>query len=318
LVVAIAGVLECAGGLTIALLVALRQVEQILPLQGLSTMHRTMVAIIPIAVAIVPGIAQPLSRLAPLASAGSLSSAMVAMIVLALPVLDPRRMHVPKPLPGYSIFEWPGILQAVGVFAVSCSGHSTLASVRASMLHPERFEKVLGFTFAALTLCYVSTATCGYWYWGQKVDSVITVDLAAHSPFGHSVQHACEIAIFATCLAKIPLLIIVVQDIVDNTLPSRPGITSAAGRFMERLSVAAIAVLLAVLGRNTIGDILSLVGGLCSVTTSMLMPVFFYARLTWDLQSVSAKAGLLFFGAIAVALAIGVTGLNLADMATTT
>ena len=41
-----------------------------------------------------------------------------------------------QPPAGHSLWHWPGILQSVGIFAVSVSGHSSLPVLRTSMRQP--------------------------------------------------------------------------------------------------------------------------------------------------------------------------------------
>jgi amino acid permease len=45
-------------------------------------------------------------------------------------------VYLVQPPVGHSIGHWPGILQSVGIFAVSVSGHSSLPVLRTSMRQP--------------------------------------------------------------------------------------------------------------------------------------------------------------------------------------
>ena len=54
-----------------------------------------------------------------------------------------------------------GILQAVGIFAMSHSGHNTLPSLRAAMAAPAQFPRVLTTTFAVMLAAYAALASAG-------------------------------------------------------------------------------------------------------------------------------------------------------------
>lgn len=71
-----------------------------------------------------------LRRLSRFAMLGSVSTALVVCMVLGLLALDPHRTAMPQqPPPGHHAASW-GILQAVGIFALSCSAHTTLPALR--------------------------------------------------------------------------------------------------------------------------------------------------------------------------------------------
>ena len=52
-------------------------------------------------------------------------------------------------------------------------------------------------------------------------------------------------------------------------------------QFATRIAIAGFAMVLAVTARDHLGSILSLVGGACSMATSLIIPVMFYAKLSW-------------------------------------
>lgn len=65
-----------------------------------------------------------------------------------------------QPPPGHHLLS-TGILQSVGIIAVSVSGHSTLPSLRAAMQRPSRFPRVLNTTFGTMLLVYSALAAAG-------------------------------------------------------------------------------------------------------------------------------------------------------------
>ena len=65
-----------------------------------------------------------------------------------------------QPPPGHSLASL-GMLQSVGIFAVSVSGHSTLPSLRAAMRKPALFPRVLTITFSVMMVFYMALAAAG-------------------------------------------------------------------------------------------------------------------------------------------------------------
>ena len=132
---------------------------------GLSSLH---VAALLSAAVLVPLLCAPsLARLAGLSALGFAASVLLVGLVLSLPALDPHRSHmVQQPPPPRHWFSALGSLKAVGVFAMSCSGHSTLPSLRNGMRTPARFPAVLTAAFSMLAGAYALVAGAGYWYFG--------------------------------------------------------------------------------------------------------------------------------------------------------
>ena len=71
---------------------------------------------------------------------------------------------------------------------------------------------------------------------------------------------------------------------------------------------------IAILAKEKAGSLVSLIGGSCSMTMSLLLPIFVFAKLQWqDIQDYT-KAILLLMGCLAVGLLFLVTILNLNDL----
>lgn len=113
--------------------------------------------------ALLPLLHIELRRLGPLSMLGAASTALVLAMVLALLVLDPQREGLsPQPPPTHHVASG-GVIQALGIYALSCSAHSTLPALRSSMAKPSRFPTALALSFGAMMLCYCSLAAAGYW-----------------------------------------------------------------------------------------------------------------------------------------------------------
>ncbi len=88
-------------------------------------------------------------------------------------------------------------------------------------------------------------------------------------------------------------------------------------RWLERglrLLLFAAAALLALTVYSSLGSVLSLVGGLCSLTCSLLLPSAFYTLLAWRQLRWPARAALSTMLVLGVALISLITATNLYEL----
>jgi hypothetical protein len=343
---------ELFGAIMIALAIVLQQLELLLPSEGLFTLSPLVLACIITVSGLIPTLAlQDVSRLTPIAAAGSAASTAVAVAVLSLLLVDPKRQCVHQPPAPHAIAHWPGVLQSVGIFAVSMSGHSALPGIRSKMQHPGKFSRALGASFAIMAVVYAVIASAGYYYWGDAVSPLITYDLATNSAYssrtttddtnggnnagglminGQMWQQWIQIdrilaaLILVTCSAKVPALVMVVEELIKGVFflnrsrreaisadvsfyrRQQPEARSQAwlhknSEFVSRVAIAGCALALGVPARNQLGNVLSLVGGACSMSTSLILPVAFYTKLSWETHSNAVKvalSGMLVLGSV--------------------
>jgi hypothetical protein len=235
---------------------------------------------------------------------------------------------VQPPAPHHAA-KFPGALQSMGIFAVSASGHSCLPALRGAMREPRRFPAAVLAAFACMGVVYGAVAGVGYWYWGDAVSAVIAVDLGTDSPFAPSldpggggsgggggwrhwagVDRLIAALVLTNCASKVPALVMVVQELLAGLALAAGAPPTPRWRFCCRLGVAGGAVALSWAAREALGTVLGLVGGACSMATSLLLPVAFYASLTWRSQPATAKAAVGALGGAGAALLVLVTALN--------
>jgi vesicular inhibitory amino acid transporter len=323
--------MEIFGAITIGLVIVLQQLELLLPSEGLFSLSPLTLACMIAVAGLIPTLAlRDISRLGPIAAAGSGASAAVAIAVLSLLVVDPGRKYVHQPPAQHSVAHFPGgMLQSIGIFAVSMSGHASLPGIRSKMQSPRKFSYALGASFGIMAGVYGVVAAAGYYYWGDDVSALATFDLATNSAYSSSgggggsgsgggqmwhqwlqIDRILASLVLITCSAKVPALIMVVEEFLSGVLPARSlQETTAAdvsvhqsqqqqqtwqrrSQFVSRVVIAACALSLGVAARNELGNILSVVGGFCSISTSLILPAAFYAKLSWETHSNAVKMGL--------------------------
>lgn len=116
-----------------------------------------------------------------------------------------------QPPPGHALARWT-LPQAVGIFAVSLSGHSTLPALRAGMAAPSRFPALLTAAFCVMALLYGTVGAMGYWYYGSTTSALITTDISRAGPWTDTAMDkllACLLLV--NCSTKYPALVLVLQ-----------------------------------------------------------------------------------------------------------
>jgi vesicular inhibitory amino acid transporter len=243
-----------------------------------------------------------LRQLSHLSWLGFVSTLVVMFSVCAAAAADPHRTAAPlQPAPGHELLQW-GIVPAFGIFAVSVSGHSSLPAIRASMARPHDFGRVLNVAFIAMAVIYSATAGFGYWYFGDRTSAIITRDLSLRAPFaGHSflvqgltVVRIVDIFVAVNAYTTYPLLVVVLQDMLMGVLPRRSKVAGGALLPLAlRLAIFAAGSVLSFWAFDVLGIFMSLIGGFCSLSCSLLLPSLFFMCLYWQELSVARRTSIL-------------------------
>lgn len=302
--------LEFFGALCITLVIIYKQIESFLPDSGGLGLSPVQLSAAIATIALAPLLFVPsLRHLSHFSSLGVVSSFVVMAAVVAATVIDPHRTAAPlQTVPGHKAFH-KDVLQGFGIFAVSVSGHSSLPAIRSSMAQPHHFGSVLSLSFAVMLLVYSSVAAFGYYYFGDITSQIITTDLALRAPFAGSfllvpgLSVATIVNIFITCNActKLPLLVVVLQDMVTGAVPSltEGALAAPCTPYILRILVFSAATGVSFKAFDVLGILVSLTGGLCSMTCSLLLPALFFACLYWQEMKTFGRCGivaLLIFG----------------------
>lgn len=315
--------LELAGASIVLLMVCWQMLELLLPSEGLGPLRPMHLAAGISTACLLPLLLIELTQLSRLSVLGSTSTLLVIAMVLALLGLDPSRQAMPQqPPPGRHTVS-VGLLQSIGIFALGCSAHTTLPALRSAMHKPSQFPAALSVAFAVMWACYTSLAAAGYWYWGDAASPLVTTDLATNSYYVTRrvpIDRLLAAFVLVNCLSKYPALNLILQDMLVSVLPlSR----DAAGGFRPpkrravlalRLGLFAGCSLVALTAYDALGSVLSLLGGLCSITCSLILPTAFYSLLAWPRLRAPARAGLLAMLALALSLVTLITAQNVCFM----
>lgn len=316
--------LELFGGSCILLMVAWRMAELLLP-PGLGPLNGRQLAAGGVSCLLLPILFVDIRRgLSRLSAVGLSSCLLVIVLTLALLVLDPRRAALPQqPPPGHHLIS-TGIIQAVGIFALSATAHSTLPALRTAMRKPAQFPLAISSAFTAMLAGYTTLAAVGYWYFGDSASPLVTTDLSTSSPYRHfrrlPVDRGLAALVLLNTLCKYPSLNLVLQDMILSVLPLareeqgnfHPPLRWAAHGL--RLGLFAAGCTLGLVAYDALGSALSLLGGLGSISCSLVLPTVFYMLLAWRHSSPAARCALVTLLALGAGLVVLVTGMNVCEL----
>lgn len=232
------------------------------------------------------------------------------------PSLTSTSTKLPQPPPGHTALG-PSLAQAVGIFAVSLSGHTTLPALRAGMSRPSQFPAVLRAAFGVMALTYGGVGAAGYWYYGDATAALVTTNISAAGAWASShLDRGLACLLLVSCATKYPALVLVLQDLLLGLVqgsspqarrhPPRPAFLTALRVLLCAASVAA-----SYAAFDAVAGVMALVGSVASLSCSLLMPVLFYALLAWKELGRAARAGLAALLALGAVLMVYLTTQNI-------
>jgi amino acid permease len=173
------------------------------------------------------------------------------------------------------IFIPEGIVPAFTAMALAFAAHAGLPQVEASMKDPKKFAYSFNFAYALVLLLYLPVAVIGYAVYGNGVYSPILCSL----PQDNWVQQAAKALVTLHVLLTYPVLMTLLLGEVEKSIGLMPG---EQGYLCKRSELRALFV------AATVGvaafvpyfdTMMSLVGAICVVMTTFVMPAVFYLKL---------------------------------------
>eukprot|EP00897_Mesotaenium_endlicherianum_P004653 jgi/Mesen1/4215/ME000219S03339 len=265
---------------------------------GSSCLSASQVAIILSTVVVLPAIW--------IRSFSKLTSISLPVVVVAY-AIDPSSALVvpPEEAHSHTTADWAHLPMAAGIFIVSLSGHAGLPSLRRGMAHPAHFERCINITFSCMFLLYATMGGVAYLYFGEAVQVLVTGSLNASS----SVAGLLLLKLGPFSLSLSQALTLLVALSVYSTIPV------SMAEPLVRTGVVAVGYFTAISAYNVLSHVESLVGGLCSVTVSLLLPALIFYKLRAGRLHKWQEAllvGLIVLGFLA---AVGITTINVLDLA---
>eukprot|EP00873_Tetraselmis_striata_P008942 jgi/Tetstr1/429206/TSEL_019158.t1 len=296
--------LELFGNACMNLIVMWHEVESLmgaLPgggLLGLSVHNSTVllgvVAIMPLL------LTGNLKTLSYLSFVGILCTVVVTVVVSSLVVVDPgRNAFPPGEAPGHEVANPKGALLGIGIFSIALSQHSALPTLRNSLADPSQFRTVMMISMSVLVFLFAAMGASGYYYFGTSAHEIITSDLQITwigkvklFP-GFSMNSVLVLMVAIQGLCSIPPGIAVLQDmLLDIFFASEHNRVGYAMATATRFLLFGALAGLSYTAFYVLGAVEGLIGGMCSMTCSLLLPVLLYATLAWRRLSILKRVAL--------------------------
>ncbi|XP_057436001.1 amino acid transporter AVT1I-like [Lotus japonicus] len=172
-----------------------------------------------------------------------------------------------------TLVHWNGIPTAISLYTFCFGAHSLFPTLYNSMRNKHQFSSVLLVCFILATIGYASMAIIGYLMFGGEVESQVTLNLPLD-------KISSRIAIYTTLanpICKYALMITPIKIALKDLLPRR------YKNKVTDILVSTILVISTVIIALTIpffGYLMSLVGALLNVTTSILLPCLCYFKIS--------------------------------------
>eukprot|EP00850_Spirogloea_muscicola_P001561 SM000006S19326 [mRNA] locus=s6:2563:5686:- [translate_table: standard] len=330
-VVMVLVMLEFCGGLCMDLVVFWQSLAMLLPPSACLRGHclsARQAAIAGSLFLVLPVVwIRTLSRLSSVSASGVLGSCLITAVVVAAYAVDPHQRQVDgEACHVHHSLDLPNLPISAGIFIISLSGHAGLPSLRRSMKQPEKFERCINVSFAAMLFLYAVMGGFAYLYFGDGTQVLVTANLNASSsvtgvtllrlgPVRLTVNTALTLLTALSVFTTIPTLVYVIGELLleladASHIHQSTSSSAHATELALRTAVIMTAYAIATAAYEYLGNVESIVGGLCSVTVSLLLPALFYLRLyssrTSPLQRL-LLAMLVGMGAIA---AVGIVTMN--------
>lgn len=209
------------------------------------------------------------ARISVLSLLGLFSSLLVVGTVIGVSAKESSHGH------DVELVNFSSMPIALGIYLVSLSGHATLPTLRASMKNPDRyFGLTLNVSFIVMCALYLTVGIAGYLRYGDSTLVLITsnLDTDVTTTFGFYLDKIVSGCVAASALTTISPAVHVLGEVPLNFFEA-PGYLWRS--FVKTMTLL-LCLALAVGGFNYLASIESLLGGVCSLSTSLVLPPLFY------------------------------------------
>ncbi|RUP06365.1 transmembrane amino acid transporter protein-domain-containing protein [Jimgerdemannia flammicorona] len=186
----------------------------------------------------------------------------------------------------------------VGTAVFTYEGVGLIIPITEAMEEPQRFPAVLTGTMVFITLLFTSVGFISYLTFGDKVQTVILLNLPSGDLFVDGVQALYSLAI---CLS-IPLQLFPAIRIMENGLFTKSGKNDSLVKWQKnifRFGTVLVCAMIAIAGASDLDKFVALIGALCCVPLCWFFPPLFHLKAvarTWYQKTIDVL--LIIFGII--------------------
>ncbi|KAF6069157.1 Transmembrane amino acid transporter family protein [Candida albicans] len=229
----------------------------------------------------------PLPILSIISLFGILSTISITILVMVCGLLKPTAPGslletMPTNLYPKSL---PDLLLAIGILMAPFGGHAIFPNLKSDMRHPYKFTQTLRSTYSITLLTDCSMAVLGFLMFGQNCSNEVTNTLLTTAGYPKWCYPLISGLICLVPLAKTPLnakpiistldVLFGVANISTNKIRET---VNSLGRFVIRIGVNAVFVVLAILFPE-FDKIIGMLGASICFIICIILPCLFYVRL---------------------------------------
>lgn len=192
----------------------------------------------------------------------------------------------------------------------SMAGQAALPTLYEKMAHRRRYPKVLGGAYATMAVIYTLMSVSGFIRYGNSTAVLITTSLD-EAPGGVLAKIAVGLVVVSCFCTIAPIC-----AVLSSQIEGKAGIRSGNAVRLLRTGIMVAAVTLAWVARNNLGNLASLIGGIGSIMTSLVLPTAFYLKLCWDSLHLTETTLNVVLLALSGCLQVFVIGSNVRDLLT--
>lgn len=184
--------------------------------------------------------------------------------------------------PSPTVLErWQSLPVVAGLILVCFAGHAVLPTLRNDMADRRQYGRMIDYTYAVVTTCYIVIAIAGYLMFGGAAQDQITLNLGASlvSQMTVWVVAVTPLTKFALDMAPIALGLEGFLAVAFR-LPADGALFSVASALIRTILVGL--ALLIVVAVPDFALVLGVLGSACSFTVTIAFPCACYLRLYWD------------------------------------
>ncbi|GFQ05020.1 vacuolar amino acid transporter 1 [Phtheirospermum japonicum] len=208
-----------------------------------------------------------LSSLSYISASGTIASFILIGSILWAGAFDGIGFHEKGKL-----FDYKGIPTAISLYTFCYCAHPVFPTLYTSMKNQKKFSKVLIVCFVICTMSYASMALLGYFMFGSKVQSQITLNLPTH-------KISSKVAIYTTLvnpLTKYALMVTPIVGALENRLLTR---RNEGLSILIRTSLVLSTIVVA-MALPFFEYLMSFVGALSGVTASIILPCLCFCKIS--------------------------------------
>ncbi|KAI8876038.1 hypothetical protein K501DRAFT_232704 [Backusella circina FSU 941] len=167
----------------------------------------------------------------------------------------------------------------IGTAAFTFEGIGLVIPITESMKEPKKFPQVLKRTLCTITVLFISIGAISYMTFGEKVETIILLNLPSKDPIVSSIQTLYSLAI---CLS-IPLQLFPAIRIMENGLfTTKSGKNNAVVKWQKNVFRVFVVFLCAAIGiigsKDKLDKFVSLVGALFCIPLCFVFPPLFHLK----------------------------------------